>query len=310
MRTAGVSVAIPTRVSRLVGFAGALAFVCGGLVISRALVGGAGGTAARGLAKSSLDGDGVKLSARGSDVDGDVLRLVPHPERVQHLDLYGCSQISSESLSEIHRFSQLEKLNVSETSITEISPLSALTNLTAVALDGLTLNPVSLAALRSSPRIHVLSANRTNLDDTAFLEFAQTVNLKKLYVAESNVTGEVLGGLETFGLLEVLNLSGTQLRDADLSAENWPLLPNLAVLLLNDLPISDEGLVALSETLEKKLPMVSSIGLGNTKLTKACFPTLCDLNQLRTIRLTGTPIEKEDIEQLRLKMTDAYIEGN
>jgi len=278
--------------------------------MSRALIGGSGGTAASGLAESSLDGDGVKLSARGSDVDGDVLRLVPHPERVRHLDLYGCSQISSESLSEIHRFSQLEKLNLSETSITELSPLSALTNLTAVALDGLTLNPVSLAALRSSPGIHVLSANRTNIDDAAILELAQTAHLKKLYVAESNVTGDVLGALETFELLEVLNLSGTQLRDADLSAERWPLLPNLEVLLLNDLPISDEGLAALSETLEKKLPTVSSIGLGNTQLTKACFPVLRELSQLRTIRLTGTPIEKEDIEQLRLMMTDAYIEGN
>jgi len=278
--------------------------------MSRALIGGSGGTAASGLAESSLDGDGVKLSARGSDVDGDVLRLVPHPERVRHLDLYGCSQISSESLSEIHRFSQLEKLNLSETSITAISPLSTLTNLTAVALDGLTLNPVSLAALRSSPGIHVLSANRTNIDDAAILELVQTADLKKLYVAESNVTGEVLGALETFELLEVLNLSGTQLRDADLSAERWPLLPNLEVLLLNDLPISDEGLAALSETLEKKLPTVSSIGLGNTQLTNACFPVLRELSQLRTIRLTGTPIEKEDIERLRLMMTDAYIEGN
>jgi Leucine-rich repeat (LRR) protein len=253
---------------------------------------------------------GLKVTARQSRITNRDLVRIAALSNVTHLDLYGCTEVTSDGFASLGNMASLRKLNLTGTAIKDLRPLAACVNLQALSLDRSGIHNPSLACLCDTAALSLLSVNNTMFDDACLRSLGPKPSLTALYLAGTEVSGEVLPILEHFPQLKTLNLSKTRLTDADLRSDHWPKLARLEILFLNDLLLTDSGLEDFRATVVEKLPGLKSLGLSNTRITTASFDVLRQLPQLETIRLNGTPIPKEDIESLRLEMPHAYIEGN
>jgi Leucine-rich repeat (LRR) protein len=287
--------------------AAALAFRSDPSIFSRVFAGRLGSLGVK--VEPESDG-GVKVAARQTTIGDDELALIAAMSGVTHLDLYGCDEITAEGFGHLQEMISLRRLNLTGTRIEDLSPLAACPEIEALALDRAQVQAPSFAVLRDKSAVRILSVNQTVFDDECLRTLGPKPALTALYLASTKVSGDAMQFLEQFPQLEVLNLSGTQLTDADLAPGRWPELAHLKNLFLNDLPITDAGLASLQTTVQEKLPGLESLGLANTEITSVSFDMLRGLPQLKTIRLSGTPIPREDIEALRLDMADTYIEGN
>lgn len=258
----------------------------------------------------TLPTGGLKVTARQTSITGRDLQQIAQMPDVTHLDLFGCQAIAADGFTHLESMTSLRKLNLSGTQINDLQPLTSCTQLESLALDRSPIQGASLKVLSDRISLRLLSANESALDDDSLRLLDSATNLEALYLANTQVTGKFLPLLSRFPRLQKLNLSGTKLTDDDLVSDNWPEMPILDQLFLNDLPITDKGFADFQITVEEKLPSLSALGLSNTKITSVSLRFIAALPQLKTIRLSGTPIPREDIEELRLEMSDSYIEGN
>jgi Leucine-rich repeat (LRR) protein len=122
--------------------------------------------------------------------------------------------ITSAGLVHLQGMRQLERLSLSGTSVTNLEPLSRLSQLTGIDLDDTPIDDEGLAVIAGLPRLELLSLARTKVTDAGLAHLAGLKSLTNLDLSGTKVTDAGLVHLAGLKQLKSLDLSGTKVTPA------------------------------------------------------------------------------------------------
>lgn len=222
----------------------------------------------------------------------------PFAQRIHRLRLLGCRGLSDPVFGMLERFPELRALDLnsvesSAARIAHLGKLPVLEHLRVVLpnarkteyLRGRVSTPrnQALARLASLNRLKTLELGWGPFRAS---EMEQVATMLGLQALSTVVDGDAksLGALAPLQQLESLDLTSSQLRDADLSA--LPVLPKLRRLVLARTSITGPGLGHL-----KRQPRLEELDVTFCRgLEDAALKEIAALRQLRRVRVTDTII--------------------
>lgn len=161
-----------------------------------------------------------------------------------------------------------------------------------------------------------LDLSEKNLTDEDFQRLSTCLGLRRLNLTNSTITDDQLATLGRVATIEELNLSGTKITDNGLEALSR--LPALSRLYLDHTSITDKGVrnlgrlhlttLGLSGTqitvdaikfIKGEMNLLQTLTLANTSLDKKSLTHLQVMIRLRSLDLSGTKIEEQDVDKFR-----------
>ena len=149
----------------------------------------------------------------------------------------------------------------------------------------------------------VVTFSDAKFDDSAFARLATNYGdrIGALHLMDTSVTNDGLRHLKRFGNLSYLNLASiaqkwvngkrlTPITDAGMAHLD---LPNLVILLLDGLPITDAGLTSLPD-----LPALNLLQLTGTNVKGPGLSRLVAFRNLANLQLHGAPVTDEGLSHL------------
>ena len=196
---------------------------------------------------------------------------------------------------------------VNSNEISNLSPLSGLTNLTSLDLGNNRLSDEDMSVLSGLPNLTRLSLHNNSISDVSVL--SGLPKLTRLSLGNNRISDvSVLSGLPN---LTVLSLYGNRLSDEDMSVLSG--LPNLTWLDLGDNNISDvsvlSGLTKLTVlilyfnnisdvSVLSGLTNLTWLDLGDNRISDEDMSVLSGLTKLTVLRLYGNRLSDEDMSVL------------
>ena len=161
-----------------------------------------------------------------------------------------------------------------------------------------------------------LDLSEKNLTDEDFQRLATCLGLRRLNLTNTTITDDQLASLGRVVTIEELNLSGTKITDNGL--ETLSRLPALSKLYLNHTSITDKGVrnlgrlhlttLGLSGTqitveaikfIKGEMNLLQTLTLADTSLDKNSLTHLQVMIRLRSLDLSGTKIEEQEVDKFR-----------
>ncbi len=168
---------------------------------------------------------------------------------------------------------QIEALNLSYNRISDVSFLKRLMQLKALNLFNNQISDVSF--LHELIRLKALSLSENKISDIPFLQGLK--QLETLDLSYNQISDASLKGLIK---LKTLNLSKNQISDVSFLKD----LKQLQALYLRHNQISDVSFL-------KDLKQLQSLDLRHNQISELTWNTLCKLEKLNSLKLSGNPIE-------------------
>jgi len=168
-------------------------------------------------------------------------------------------------------FSQLKELDLSNTQVTDLSPLSVLNQLKELDLSNTQVTDLSpLSGLNQMNALYLRNTQVTDLSPLSGLNY-----LNRLFLSNTQVTD--LSPLSGLNQLNILDLSETQVTD---------LSPLSGLNQLKELDLSDTQVTDLSVL--SGLNQLKELDLSDTQVTD--LSVLSGLNQLNSLNLSNTQV--------------------
>ncbi len=248
-------------------------------------------------------------------------------ERLQSLDLRGCSQLTITGLGELASLSRLRQLKLRGPVVNKpcLDQLQTLASLTSLTLEDSTLVDGDLVALEPLPLEELTLERCFNLTDQAFAPLAALDELTSLSLRDVATTGDGLEHLANQSRLQTLRLRQTGVSDdalphltglpalrrlelvqsfiTDAGLETLGTLKRLEHLDLEDNQLSDEGVAHLANLQSLRVLNLSR----NASITDASVEALSGLSDLRILTLTETGFSAEGIEALGQRLAGCRI---
>lgn len=189
--------------------------------------------------------------------------------------------LSPDALDSIRHLTKLQRvfLNNSNANDQTMAFICRSEELTTVYCGGTEITDDGIKALQNSPKVEAVVVWDTPISDASIKTLTSLPELTLLYLQETNVSDAGVAELASSGLrtqLRELDLSGTNVTGACL--ESVSRLQSLERLMLRHLPISEDRLLQLK-----------------------------DLTKLRHVDITGVPISKAVVDELRAVLPDCAI---
>jgi hypothetical protein len=216
-------------------------------------------------------------------------------------NLADCDQ-PAEYIDAIARLPSLETLVVGGAAFgdDQLAALRKLTTLRWLVLDSTRVTPAAVEALRESlPHLHIHESEHRII--AHFRSLGGQV-FASPWDAPSELQQRV--GRDLLGHLRGLNLSGTQVTDAELA--DLAELKELKFLWLSNTKVTDAGLAHLAG-----LTSLRWLGLSKTKITDAGLTHLRGLQNLQLLRLKHTKVTDAGLAHLAglTELADVSLEG-
>ena len=235
-----------------------------------------------------LSADQTRLSLRGTPInDATAAALAPLGPTLRHLDL-SATEIGDAGLAVLARFPHLESLHLASTAVSSAGLAGLPRALKKLVLDNTYFEGPGLPPLPALVELDLLGAPVSDPGLAALAEAAP--NLRRLHLAETDVSSAGLAALARLPRLEHLDLAATDIDDAALP--HLQPLAQLTFLRLRETRITDKGLASLSS-----LSRLQTLDLGRTRLTNTGLAHLARLN-----RLTHLNLEYADIDDAGLAL--------
>lgn len=122
----------------------------------------------------------------------------------------GLVQIGSFSLS------NLERLNIDQTHVSDISPVRKLSKLKWLGLSSLKISDKDLEVLKELPDLETINLGSTNITDAGLVHLKHLKKLRQLTLAATKITDKGMAYLPIFKELTYLHVADTQITDAGL----------------------------------------------------------------------------------------------
>jgi len=151
-----------------------------------------------------------------------------------------------------------------------------------------------LAHLRNCPALRRLYIHDVSLG-TDSLSWLAALSLDALSLQRTGISGVILKQMKSTGTLTVLNLSGNQITDEDLSTVAR--YKNLEVLALQDTRITGEGLARL-----KDMARLNVINVVNCRIVDADLKHFLPLTNLRIVQAAGCDLSDKAVKDLTGKL--------
>ena len=213
-----------------------------------------------------LKGDANKTGEVLTSADVNNTTRLFAPEGDSHPD----SSIAS--VQGLQVFTKLEDLYLSNTRVSDVSPLAKLPNLYTLYLSGTKVSDASLTSVAELTGLRALYLKNTRVSDVSPL-----AKLKRLYYLDLSNTKVSLSAVSKLSSLGALDLSNTQVSDVSPLAK----LTNLQHLYLSSTQVSDISALA-------KLANLYHLDLSNTQVSD--ISSLAKLTNLRGLDLSGTHV--------------------
>jgi Leucine-rich repeat (LRR) protein len=229
-----------------------------------------------------LSAEQTRLSLRGTAInDATAAALAPLGSALRHLDL-SATEIGDAGLAVLAHFPRLESLNLGNTAVSSSGLAKLPRSLQKLVLDNTYCEGAGLPPLPALAELDLLGAPVSDAGLQAIVHAAP--NLRRLHLAETDITSEGLAALARLVRLEHLDLAATDIDDAALP--HLQPLQQLAFLRLRETRITDKGLAPLAA-----LTRLQSLDLGRTRLTNAGMVPLASLKRLAHLNLEYTDID-------------------
>lgn len=173
-----------------------------------------------------------------------------------------------------------------------LAPISVLTTLQNVNLEGAPITTASLESLAPLVNLRMLNLSGTGLGDEGLENLLGMTQLKRLLLDRTKIGDASLASIGKLSELEKLSLRDTWVTDAGL--ESLKPLVKLRELDLTGTRIGNKGLVPLGE-----LTALESLMLSGTRITDAGISSLDPLDFLVELWLVDTKISVDRVEILR-----------
>ncbi|MBZ2178270.1 MAG: hypothetical protein K7J47_11250 [Acidobacteria bacterium] len=235
-----------------------------------------------------LSADQTRLSLHGTPInDATAAALAPLGPTLRHLDL-SATEIGDAGLAVLARFPHLESLHLASTAVSSAGLAGLPRALKKLVLDNTYFEGTGLPPL---PALVDLDLLGTPVSDPGLAALAEAApNLRRLHLAETDVSSAGLAALARLPRLEHLDLAATDIDDAALP--HLQPLAQLTFLRLRETRITDKGLASLSS-----LSRLQTLDLGRTRLTNTGLAHLARLG-----RLTHLNLEYADIDDAGLAL--------
>ncbi|MCG8404581.1 MAG: P-loop NTPase fold protein [Phycisphaerales bacterium] len=199
---------------------------------------------------------------------------------------------------------QVRELGLAFTDLRNLKPLSALTALQALNLNGAQIKNAELAHLEKLTTLQMLDLEGTQITDAGLAHLQKLTVLKRLYLDDTRITDAGLAHLQKLTALQKLYLEGTQITDAGLA--HLQKLTALQKLDLRRTRITGAGLAYL-----QKLTALQSLSLRNTQITDRGLIHLEKLTALQTLDLRNTQITDAGLAHLEActELKGLYVVG-
>ncbi|MFN7647804.1 MAG: hypothetical protein ACK5UT_09830 [Acidobacteriota bacterium] len=235
-----------------------------------------------------LSADQTRLSLHGTPInDATAAALAPLGPTLRHLDL-SATEIGDAGLAVLARFPHLESLHLASTAVSSAGLAGLPRALKKLVLDNTYFEGTGLPPLPALVDLDLLGAPVSDPGLAALAEAAP--NLRRLHLAETDVSSAGLAALARLPRLEHLDLAATDIDDAALP--HLQPLAQLTFLRLRETRITDKGLASLSS-----LSRLQTLDLGRTRLTNTGLAHLARLG-----RLTHLNLEYADIDDAGLAL--------
>lgn len=178
-----------------------------------------------------------------SDYD---LILVGEFENLRWLDL-DLAHVTNAGLRQIGHLTNLERLDMSDTLVSDISALRKCSKLIWLGLGSTRITDRDLEHIKHFPNLETLNIGGTNITDAGLARLKHLKKLRQLNLVDTKITDKGLGYLTNFKELEYLRMDGTQITDAGLG--HLKKLKKLKYILLHRTKVTANGIVDLKKSL-------------------------------------------------------------
>ena len=152
-----------------------------------------------------------------------------------------------------------------------------------------------MAFLKGCTALRRLYVHDVSLASDA-MEWLASLRLQALSLQRTGITGKVLQHMKAPGSLAVLNLSGNDIIDEDLS--QVARCTGLEVLALQDTKVTGAGLAKI-----ENMARLNVINLINCRVTDADLPHFHSMPNLRIVQAAGCNLSDEAVKALTDKLT-------
>ncbi len=240
----------------------------------------------------------TQLVLRQSQLSEDGWKQLSKLAKLQHLDLRECP-IDDASLSTLTKsMRNLRSVRLSgKTGNCQVTDaglefLSGLEQLKVLALDGVKVGSTTTNRLISCKALSELYLAGTLIDDQSLGVLSGLLELKKLRIAQTGISGAGLSGLSNLPL-EELDVSECPKID-DAAATVIAKLTSLKRLNLWSTSVGDSAATAIAQ-----LTRLQWLNLDNTKITDAALLNLKDMKELGFLHLGSTSVSDVGLPALQ-----------
>jgi Leucine-rich repeat (LRR) protein len=194
--------------------------------------------------------------------------------------------LTDEGIQGLERIPCLEDLQLSETTVSSVSHLSACKRLRTLNLEGcVRLTHSGIVGLEFIPTLENVNLSRTNLTDISHFSTCRALKTLNLFDC-ANITDTSLSGIDTIPSLTELNLEKTKITDAS----KWLLrCVALKILNLRDCRQLGDGSLGV-------LPLLEELDITGTRITNVSFLSAC--KSLKKLYAFGSDLTDDGIRGL------------
>jgi Leucine-rich repeat (LRR) protein len=265
-----------------------------------------------GRASQNASGQVVDVNLRGSWVnDADMIELGRFPE-LQRLDL-SHTRITDEGLLRLKSAAKIVDLNlfyVEQITDQGMTAIKNWTNLKRLNVRGTRISDGTLEILSRMPQLEALDIANTQISDDGYDYLITLVNLKELSLGRSRLSDNAIKALRLLPTLTYLDLGGPGKRSkramSDETVSAIAELQDLVTLKLGHSNISNHGVEILSRLGNvKKLSLAGCRTIGDPSVA-----AIKGWKSLQYLDLQDTAMTEAAIDSIRLARPDMKILAN
>lgn len=183
--------------------------------------------------------------------------------------------------------SELKSLLIDECQFAgrSLQMLKGASQLQHLFLNRVTLDATGWAAVGQLQQLRSLDLTATNITDSDLQHLAELSQLERLYLNGTQISGAGLIAFPENHRLQLLNLSGIPLTVEGIAALRR--FSGLTALYLNAVPMNNDLLSTLLQTLSAGHPSLHSLHLAQNALADDAIDTLSELNTLPALSLVS-----------------------
>lgn len=233
----------------------------------------------------------MHLNLVETSVTGSAFKALPSLPNL-HWVYLDRSPISDDGLRSLLQLCQPTYLFLDDTPVTDagVRELGKLPLLSILSLDGTTVTGTCFSEPGRFANLSVLSLSRTPIDDDSLVRISDLPHLRQLSVDRTAITEAGISFLGRHSEMWKLSLSGNRINGTSFGQIT---LPDLNTLDLSGTEIRDSDLSQL-----KAFPQLEVLILKNTKLTDAAIEQLNRLPGLRCVLLNETGVTADGLSRL------------